>query len=411
MHVLLIFLLILLIFLSGFFSGSETALFSLPATKRQLYAQSVDPTEQKIAALLSHPEELLVTVFMLNTFVNIFLQSVASTLFGKTSSWLFKVGVPLILTLILGEILPKTISLIKNEQVAKKTAPLLDFFHRHLKSVRQFVAKLTYPISRMMFFFLKPQKEISLQELQHTLNTSEKEGVLSKYESHLISGYLSLKESQVQEIMRPKNEIIAFDLEEPLSTLIHLFVKEKCSKIPIYKKNLDHILGIVTVNQFFAFQKIIKSEKELLKIAEKPFYTPETTHAITLLRQMDALGKEIAITVNEYGSTTGLITREDLIETVVGEIEDMRDQDSHYRSIGKYELIADSTMELNELNALFDTELESHANMITIGGWIQEKTGEILSVGEHYEDEDYHFQVLEKAPQKILKLYVRRKIK
>lgn len=145
----------ILILSSAYCSSSETALFSLSTMQIKTYETSADRTKQLIAKLLKHPKDLLVTVFMLNTLVNILLQNTASHLFQNTHSWTLKVGVPLVVTLIFGEIIPKYIGLQNNTALSYLAAPSIAFFQDILRPIRIFTVKITQPLSRLMFFFLK----------------------------------------------------------------------------------------------------------------------------------------------------------------------------------------------------------------------------------------------------------------
>ena len=148
----LIIVFLFLLFCSGYFSASETALFSLPSTKIKAYQTNPNPTKRLIAKLVMQPRDLLVTVFMLNTLVNILLQNVASHMFGKGGGWELKIGVPLIITLIFGEIIPKYIGIINNIGLAFHIAPSINFLQNILRPIRKLIIEVTAPISRILFF-------------------------------------------------------------------------------------------------------------------------------------------------------------------------------------------------------------------------------------------------------------------
>ncbi|MGD0665428.1 MAG: CNNM domain-containing protein, partial [Rhabdochlamydiaceae bacterium] len=247
----LILLLFILLFFSGFFSASETSLFSLSSLKVKTYKTDIDPRKRLVAHLLASPSDLLVTIIMVNIAVNILIQNVSSSLFGQSSSWLLNVGVPLALTLFLGEVIPKSIGLVNNTRISYRVAPVMSFFQKMLTPLRKAVVSITNVVSRVLFFFLKKEDEISIDELQHALRTSRQYGVLQAEEAELIQGYLALQESTVKERMRPREEVLYFDQTEPLTRLIHLFVDQECSRIPVCKEGLDQIVGVMTCRQFF----------------------------------------------------------------------------------------------------------------------------------------------------------------
>lgn len=399
---------IILILCSGYFSGSEAALFSLPSTRIKAYQTDPNPRKRLVANLLLRPRDLLVTVFMLNTVVNILLQNVASNLFGDIASWALKVGVPLALTLVFGEILPKYIGLQNNIAFSYLVAPVINFLQNVLKPIRQATIAVTTPISRAMFFFLKKEPEISKEELEHILKTSEEHGIFNADEGELISGYLYLQDAQVWEMMWPREDILYYNIQEPLTKLTYLLIDQECSRIPVCDEELDKVIGIISAKQYFLHRNKLKTPKDLLPILSKPFYIPESTPARMLLRRFSEQDQVLALVVDEYGSITGLITREDLMEAVIGEIVDRRDQASLYTKAGENEIIASGKMELDEFNEHFGVSLESESNMVTIGGWLIEHLGEIPKSGNKFELQGFLFQILASTPSRIRRLYIRK---
>lgn len=403
-----LFLIVILTYWSAWISSTETALFSLPLIKVNAFKTDIDPRKKLVAELLNHPRDLLVTVFMINTFVNILLQNVTSDMFGRHGSWQYKIGIPLILTLIFGEIIPKYIGLQNNLSISYRVAPKINFLQKMLRPLRKWIVAITAPVSRVFFFFLKKEPEITREEIKHILETSEKKGILQHEEAELIEGYLTLQECSVKEQMWPKEDILYYDILEPLSRLNYLFVKQECSRIPIVEKSLENVLGILTAPAYFTHQNLIKSSRDLIPFLKKPYFIPETTGGRNLLRRLDERGEVLALVVDEYGSITGLITKEDLIEVVIGPIEDLRDQQSLYLKAGKNEVISSGKWELAEFNDYFKTNFVSEGGMVTIGGWLIEELGEIPKSGAKIEKNGFLFQILAASPNRITRLFIRK---
>lgn len=402
-------LLLGLIMASGFFSGSETALFSLPPTKTKTFSDSNDKRKQLVANLLKHPRDLLVTVFLLNTIVNILLQNTASSMFGQYASWSLKVGVPLVLTLVFGEIIPKYLGMVNNVSLSLLTAPLISTLQNWIAPIRHAIISVTTPVTRSLFFFLKEEKSISKEELRHVLRTSEQDGVLLTEEADLVWGYLNFQESSVREIMWPRVDILAYDLDEPLSKLTHLFVDMECSRVPVYKDSLDELLGIAHANDFFLEREKIKTPEQLIPILRKPLFVPENSPARALLQKFKETREYVAIVVDQYGVITGIVSQEDVLEMVIGDITDIRDQEQLFMSSGENEIIANAKLDLMEFNEIFQSNLTSDFNMITLGGWLTEQLGEIPPSGCKYETDDFIFQILAADPNRIKKIYVRKR--
>lgn len=400
--------LVFLIFASAYFSASETALFSLSLTKIKAYQASSSPRQRLIAKLVLEPRNLLVTVFMLNALVNILIQNTTSHLLGQDASWALKVGVPFILMLILGEIIPKNIGLQQNVKIANFVAPSINFIQHYISPIRNLIVTITAPISRFLFFNLKQEESISKEEMKHVLKTSQEHGVLQPDEAELVGGYLNLQDATVKGLMRPRKDILYYDINDPLSKLMYLFIDQECSRLPVCDKSIDNVLGIITARQYFLHRHEIKMSRDLTKYLLSPIYVPENSPAKLLVRRFDEYNQVLALVVDEYGSISGLITREDIVEEVVGEISDLRDVQSLYTKSGKGGIIASGQMELGDFNDYFKSDLHSESNMITIGGWLIEKLGDIPASGTKCEFEGFLFQVLTADPNKITRLYIRK---
>jgi putative hemolysin len=401
-----IFFLLILLLCSAYFSSSETALFSLPSTKVKAYRRDPDPRKRLVAHLILQPRDLLVTVFMLNTLVNILIQNVASSMFVE--GWLFKVGFPLTVTLIFGEIIPKYFGLQHNSALAYAFAPSIQFLQRFLSPVRRFVVTITAPISRGIFFFLKKEESISREELQHVLKTSEAHGVLKPEEAELVWGYIDLQESLVREVMRPREDFVSYEINEPLTKLNWFFGEKKKSQIPVYEKEIDNILGIISAKQYFLHQREINSSDALRKRLARPFYIPENTSVRLLLRRMQEKKEAMAIVVDEYGSIAGLITQDDILEEVIGKSTAESSQNALYTRSGENEIIASGKLELSDFDEIFNVDLESESHHVTLGGWLTEKIGDIPKSGQKYKSNEFLFQILAADPNRVRRIYVRR---
>lgn len=408
MTILFILVILVLTYAAAYISCSEIAFFSLPSAKIKAYQYDKDPRKRQIAQLVIHSRDLIVTVFLLNTLINILLQNVLSHYFYD-SGFLLKIGVPLFIILVFGEIIPKYIALSKNVQLAYWMAPAIDFFVRLFKPVCDLIVAVTTPISQVMFFFLKKEEEISAEELQHVISSSKESGILTQEEAELIDGFLNLQDLQVNEIMWPREDVLYYDINEPLSKLTYLFVDQECTRLPVCDKDLDHALGIITANEYFILRDKLQTPEDVKKFVDKPFYVPETTSAYKLIRRFEEKKETLALIVNEYGVISGLITSEDLVEEVVGEISDRRDQNPLYTRSGDNVVIASGKLELAELNEIFGVNLESPNNMLTIGGWLTEQLGDIPKIGKKFETNELLFQVLSAEPNRVKKIYIMKK--
>jgi putative hemolysin len=408
MILVLTFALIFLILGSALFSSSETALFSLSPMQLHGFIKSKDPKKLLAAKLLASPRDLLITLIMINVVVNILVQNVVSNIFGDLSGWWLNVGVPLALTLTFGEFIPKSIGLANNVRLSVGVSKPLGKVMQFLLPIRILLIHVTTFVSRVMFFFLKEEKKISSEELEHALRTSQAYGVLAEDEAELMRGYLHLQAATAREFMRPREEVLFFDLGQALEKLIHLFVDQECSRIPICEGGFDHILGIMTSGDFFLHQHAIKEGSDLPPFIRKPFFVPESISAQVLLDQMYEMKESLAIVVDEYGAFSGLIALEDLVEGVVGEIFDRRDEKSRYSRSGEDVIIASGKLELMELEEIFDVALQSEYHMVTVGGWLTEQLGDIPKSGTKLKHQNLQFHVLSSDERRVRRVYIRR---
>lgn len=404
----LVLLLIFSVLALAVFSGAETALFSLSSMQIKAFKKGLDPRKKQIAKLLSQPRDLLVTLIILIVVLSLGVQNVISTIFQKKDSWVLNIGLPLAINLILGEMIPKSLAMTNNVKISCWIAPFLSRIQLFLFPLRKLLSVITSFVTPVFFFFLRREKEISVDELQHALKDSKDRGILLPEESELIRGYIYLQEATVKELMRPREEVIYFQSIEPLNRLIHLFVDQECTRIPFCDGGLDKLLGVISSRIFFQHRHLIKETRDLIPIVKKPFFVPEAMKGDVLLSQFYEKKESIAVVVDEYGSITGIIAMEDLVEEVVGEITDRRDQEVFFTRAGNDVIIASGKLELSEFEEIFNVSLKSENLMVTIGGWLTEQLGDIPKPGTKYHTKEFLFHVLSADPTRIRRVYIRR---
>lgn len=408
---MLFFLIFLLAIFTGFsaiMSGTETSFFSLPAYTLNSYKKSSDFKKQTIAKLLNKPQELLVTILILNILCNILIQNTVSSLFGNISGWLLKVGIPLAITLVLGEIIPKSFAISNNTFIANKVALPLNFFYRLIAPIRLFLTRFTNVFSHYLFFFLKKPQLLSHEELKMVVTTSEKEGVLTDLEKQYIYGYLNLFNTLAKEKMRPRDEVVFFKLRDPLSYLVHLFKEKKLSKIPVCKNNLNDVVGIINFQCFFTHFAEISQKNDLIPFLTKPLFIPETTLSWDAFVLMEGKKESLALIVDEYGMICGLMTKEDLFESIIGEVHDLRAERKNYRIVDENVIIARGKMEIEEFEKHFQTSLHTKTNPTTMAGFVIDQLEEIPLSGTKFKAQNFLFYILSADEKKIDKIFIRR---
>ncbi len=405
---ILLILLFFLLFSLALFSAMETAFFSLSSMQIKMFKKGQDLTKRRIALLLSSPRELLVTLIIIIIVMSLAIQNVISALFEKQDSWFLNIGIPLVVNLVLGEMIPKSLALPNNVWIASKSARLLFATQKALFPIRKTLSVISSYVVPVFFFFLKKEKEISIDELQYALKTSKDQGILWPEEAELIRGYLRLQESTVKDLMRPREEVLFCEITDPLSRVIHLFVDQECSRIPLCQGGLNQVIGILSTQTFFLHKDSLRETKELISLIKKPYFVPESMKADLLLKQYYEKNETLALVVDEYGSISGLVSQEDLVEAVVGEIADRRDLKVSYTKAQEDVIITSGKFELVEFEEIFDIMLPSKNHMVTIGGWLSEQLGDIPKPGTKYEAYGFLFHVLAADPTRVRRVYIRK---
>lgn len=321
-------ILIILLVFSGLISGSEVALFSL--SKSQIQNQQKSSYIEIIKKLLLNPNKLLATILVANNFINIAIvilfTQIGSDLFDGVRSAVLKFTLEIILAtfliLLFGEILPKIYASRNNLAFSKLVAyPLL--------LLNIFLTPISIPMQHLSNFikdklsFTKPN--IGLNQLSYALDLTNP-GETTKQEHKILKGILSFGNTETREVMRPRIDIHAFKNTLSYDQILKNIIKNSFSRIPVYKDELDNIVGILYVKDLLPF--LDKKEFEWLSILRKPFFIPENKKLDDLMQEFQEKKIHLAIVVDEYGGTSGIISLEDVIEEIVGDISDEFDDDS-----------------------------------------------------------------------------------
>jgi CBS domain containing-hemolysin-like protein len=309
---------------------------------------------------------------------------------------------------VFGEILPKSLSLPHNTWVAQRIAGIIDSASKVLTILRRPITALTHGLSQLFLIFLPKEAEVTREELKHVLGSSAKGGMLLQQEAKLMGGALELQKLPVKEVMRPREEMLFYDIQDPIDRLYHLLVESETTRVPVCDGSLENLLGVITTRRLFLEPQKLTTGKQLIPLLKKPFYIPEVSKAWELLQLLRSTHESLAIVVDEYGSIAGLITQEDLIEIVVGEISDKRDAKDRYTLSGSDVMIASGKLTLSEFADVFGVSLTSEAGAQTLGGWMIEQLGEIPVSGTKMTHGPFLFYVLAAEPHRIRRIYVRR---
>ncbi|ENZ04010.1 HlyC/CorC family transporter [Clostridium thermobutyricum] len=376
-------LLIVLLILSGFFSMSETALMALSKIRiRHLVEEGVKGAKL-VEKLTENPNKLLGGILIGNNIVNIGASSIATSLavriFGADSDMAIAIstGVMTVLVLIFGEITPKSIAKQKSEQVALKVSKPIQFC---VGVFKPFVIIFT-TISSIFIKILGADPKatepfITEEELKTMVGVSEEEGVLEDVEKEMIFNVFDFADSQVKDVMIQRVDVTAIDINDDYKEILRVIKEEQFSRIPVYDDSIDNIIGVLNVKDLIIAGER-KGEFKVKDYMREAFFTFEFKKITELFNEMKKTRNHLAIVLDEYGGTVGIVTIEDLIEEIVGDIEDEYDQERDMIEVIKEdEYIVDGSSRLDDVSELIGVNMESE-EFDSVGGLIIGALGRI----------------------------------
>jgi CBS domain containing-hemolysin-like protein len=382
-------LLLFLILLSAFFSSAETSFISLGKYHYRKLLEADKKKGEKLSFWFENPEKVLITTLVGNNFVNIMASVMAASIsynyFHKIVPSLIA-GIMAFVILIFGEIIPKSIAKKHAEKVALLSAYPLKIF----SIIFYPFVKLLLFISNLFLMIFGEKIEtiipvLTEEDVKAMITAGEEEGVIEKEEKEIIHSIFELGDKMVKEIMTPRVNIIATEENTPIEEIVKIISSHGYSRIPVYRENIDKIIGIVYIKDIISKQT--KENWQNLKakdIVRNVYFVPETKRIIELLRELQMLKLQMAIVIDEYGGTAGLVTMEDLIEEIVGEISDeFKKDEKEYIKImdGKY--LLKGNMEIEKVEELTGMEIPD-IDVETIAGFVLSHFGRIPNKGEEF---------------------------
>lgn len=397
--------------LSAYFSASETALTSLGELKTKHMIQELGERGKILELWLLHPNKVLYTLLIGNNIVNI-LSSVLAADFAyklfKDSSIAIVTGVMTVLVIFFGEIFPKTYAKHNAEKFSIFTMYILRLFFWLLYPFSWTLNKIVKALIR--FFGGKVEQDgpkITEDELEFLISIGEKEGVLENQKKEMLHNIFEISETSVKEIMVPLNDVTMIEITTPINEIIDVIAKTEYSRIPVYEDNKDNVVGILYSKDLIKYINRGLDKLNIKNILKKPYFVPSTKRIDDLLREFQVNRIHLALVVDEYGSIDGLITLEDILEEIVGEIRDEYDKEEEedIRQIGENQYIVKGRLNIDDFCDYFNMEkTENMEQYETISGLLYDLADKIPDVGEEYIYNGYKFIVVEKDGRKIQKI-------
>jgi len=400
--------LVVLLLLSGFFSGSEAALFSLSRSQLR-WLRDASATGRSVAKLLERPRRLLITILLGNLTVNIFATSAATAIslaaFGERGA-VYAFLVMSTLIMLFGEILPKALALHGPERVAQGIAFPMTLLHTLFVPVRVPLSFFTERVIDALRGRLGTvRRSYSWEELITAVRIGRREGGVGAFEYEVLSHVLEFRHKVVKEIMTPSIHVVSAPVTADRHQLVHLFASSGRSRIPIHEESSDDVLGILHVKDLVD-PDAAGDEANLREHLHEVFFIQEAASIVELYGELQARKIHVAIVLDEYGSFAGVVTIEDILEQLVGEIRDAREPRSQpFQRIDEKRIVVEGTMELDHFNELFETSLRDEEHE-TVAGFVLGLLGRIPREGETVVAQGLRFHIISAQPNRIRKLRV-----
>lgn len=400
-------LLIVLLALSAFFSSSETALVSLSRIKLRSMIRRKIKGSDTVKKLKEDPHRLLSTILVGNNLVNVGAAAVATSLaFEILQNYAVAIstGVMTLIVLIFGEVIPKSFATQHDEKVSLLVAKPILILGYILCPINILLEKIT------RVFIKKPKKpSVTEEEIQAAVELGTEAGFIQDMEKNLIKNVFKFDEINVSEIMTPRPDIFCIQLNSPLKKVLHRIIKANYTRIPVYEKNLNHVVGILNMKDLVPLIQS-KTEVPIKKIMYPPFFVPETKKVDSMLTQFLKRKEHMAIVVDEHGLVNGLVTLENVIEEIIGEIKDETDRiNPHVVKISKNSWDVLGKSDIEEVNQKIKSRFQEAEDYDTISGLILDKLGRIPKEGETIIIGKYSIEVIELDRHRIVKVRIRKK--
>ena len=378
-------ILIILIGLSAFFSASETSYNSLNKARIKALAQDGNKRALLALKLSENYDNLLSTVLIGNNIVNIAATSIATVLFVRLSpknGALASTIVMTVVVLMFGEITPKSLAKESAEKFAMTVAPVLNFLNKIFTPLNWLALKLKNFASGMIK--VDNQAQITEDEILNIVDEAEQVGGIDENESELLRNVLEFNDLEAGDILTPRTELTAVDKNTSIDEIAQVFKDSGYSRLPVYDDTIDTIIGVINEKDFHNF--VVGTNRGIESIIKKPDFIPPSVKISELLRTTQRGKTHLAVVVDEFGGTMGIVTLEDILEELVGEIWDEHDEiEAGIRQIGDNRYIIPLNIDLDDFVEKFEIEEEEDTDATTINGWIMEQMDKIPELGDKFD--------------------------
>ncbi len=405
---------VILVLLSGFFSGTETAFSCANKIKLKTLVTQGKKHAKAVYNFADEKYDKLVTAILVgNNVVNLTASALSTILFAQlligtgVNSATVSTAVLTVVVLLFGEITPKYLASVYPERVCFLFYPLMQLFYWILYPFCKVFDGYKALLARI--FKLKKDETVTDEELLSLVEEAEESGTLKEDESELVRSALEFDDLKVEDILVPRVDVFAVEESSTMDEVKEIFQKTGYSRLPVYKETIDNVIGLIHERDFFA--GYINGEKEIGHLLQDIVFTTEYTRISALLKQLQKQKIHMAAVSDEYGGLVGIVTLEDILEELVGEIWDEHDEEEVlYGKISEGEYWVDGKCSMEEFFELYELEesAEEEYESNTIGGWVTEAYGAIPPIGEIITLKNVEIKIVKATQQKVLKIRSRK---
>ena len=384
------------VIMSAYFSATETAFSSLNKTRLKALSEKGNKKADLALSLEEKYDKLISTILIGNNIVNITLASIGTLMFVKIMQGDQDAGATLstvvvtVTVLIFGEITPKSIAKDNPEKFAMFSAPSLHALMVVLTPINFLFSQWKKLISKI--FKVSEDTKMSQEELLLLVEEVQQEGSIDESEGELLKNAIEFRDQVAEDILTHRTDLEAVSVDTDKEEVARVFTQSRFSRLLVYEENIDNIVGVLNIKDFYMNSGI--TDKPLQEVMTPPIFIHQSEKIRDLLNQLRAAKTHIAVVIDEYGGTLGIVTMEDILEELVGEIWDEHDEvQESFKMLSENTYLADCMVNLDEFADCFDVEIESES--VSLGGWVMEQLGGIPEVGENFTYENLHITVTE----------------
>ena len=384
------------VIMSAYFSATETAFSSLNKTRLKALSEKGNKKADLALSLEEKYDKLISTILIGNNIVNITLASIGTLMFVKIMQGDQDAGATLstvvvtVTVLIFGEITPKSIAKDNPEKFAMFSAPSLHALMVVLTPINFLFSQWKKLISKI--FKVSEDTKMSQEELLLLVEEVQQEGSIDESEGELLKNAIEFRDQVAEDILTHRTDLEAVSVDTDKEEVARVFTQSRFSRLLVYEENIDNIVGVLNIKDFYMNSGI--TDKPLQEVMTPPIFIHQSEKIRDLLNQLRAAKTHIAVVIDEYGGTLGIVTMEDILEELVGEIWDEHDEvQESFKALSENTYLADCMVNLDEFADCFDVEIESES--VSLGGWVMEQLGGIPEVGENFTYENLHITVTE----------------